>query len=321
MKLPCADQPIFPVGRNTPLVSWLNIMDISIRRIFQLCAAFIVVAVVYRAGNVGGDAIPAGDSALWDTLHTLIAPLARVYLSMFSSPATAILLSGGLILMGVLAVVWFVFLKIRPMLEQLDRLIGECGRASGQIGRQDALDRVLGTSFLGPDWRAWRASSGTGVRPSSYITLASLERSGLRLGLMQALPNYFVGLGLVLTFLGLIAGLWFATQGMRTADMAEARAALVQLLNSATFKFLTSVAGIAMSLMVSLTFRISVQSLRSRLDRLCDRIEEVAARAAPQAEAPPSLNGGAVLAERVGLLIQAIDRLESAIVKQSSLVG
>jgi len=28
-----------------------------------------------------------------------------------------------------------------------------------------------------------------------------------------------------------------------------------------------------------------------------------------------------VLAERVGLLIQAIDRLESAIVKQSSLVG
>jgi hypothetical protein len=301
-------------------------MDISIRRIFQLCAALILIAVVYRAANVSGGASPAGESALWDTLHTLIAPLARIYLSMFSSPATAILLSGGLVLTGILAVVWFVFLKVRPALEQLDRLIDDCARASGQIGREDGLDRVLGASFLGPDWRAWRALGAAGVRPSAYITLASLERSGLRLGLMQALPNYFVGLGLVMTFLGLIAGLWFASQGMRAADMIEARAALVHLLNSATFKFLSSVAGIAMSLVVSLAFRISVQSLRARLDRLCDRIEEVTARAAPPADAPvslasSSLNGGTVLAERIGLLIQSIDRLESAIVKQSSLVG
>jgi hypothetical protein len=163
--------------------------------------------------------------------------------------------------------------------------------------------------------------STAGVRPSAYITLASLERSGLRLGLMQALPNYFVGLGLVMTFLGLIAGLWFASQGMRAADMIEARAALVHLLNSATFKFLSSVAGIAMSLVVSLAFRISVQSLRIRLDRLCDRIEEATVRAAPPADAPASFNGGTVLAERIGLLIQSIDRLESAIVKQSSPVG
>ena len=295
-------------------------MDISIRRIFQLCAV-LVVAVIYRAGNAGLDTPSTGESALWDVLHTMIAPLARVYLSMFNSPATAILLSGGLVLAGILLVLWFVVLKVRPALSLLDRLTAECARAAARSGRQDGLDRVLGPSFLGPDWRAWRAAGTAGGRPSAYITLASLERSGLRLGLMQALPNYFVGLGLVLTFLGLIAGLWFATQGMRTADMAEARAALVQLLNSATFKFLTSVAGIAMSLVVSLAFRISIQSLRHRLDRLCDRIEEVAARAAPQAEAPPSLNGGAVLAERVGLLIQAIDRLESAIVKQSSLVG
>ncbi len=152
--------------------------------------------------------------------------------------------------------------------------------------RGDGLDRVLGPSFLGPDWRAWRAAGG---RPSAYITLESLERSGLRLGLMQALPNYFVGLGLVMTFLGLIAGLWFASQGMRTADMIEARAALVHLLNSATFKFLTSVAGIAMSLVVSLAFRIAVQSLRGRLDLLCDRIEEAAS--APPADARPPGSG------------------------------
>jgi hypothetical protein len=280
----------------------------------------IVVAVIYRAGNAGLDTPSTGESALWDTLHTLIAPLARVYLSMFNSPATAILLSGGLVLAGILLVLWFVFLKVRPALNQLDHLTEECARAIPRTGSWDALDRVLGPSFLGPDWRAWRTAGG---RPSTYITLASLERTGLRLGLMQALPNYFVGLGLVMTFLGLIAGLWFASQGMRTADMIEARAALVHLLNSATFKFLTSVAGITMSLIVSLAFRMAVQSLRGRLDLLCDRIEEAAARAARPADAASQggTDGGAVLAERITQLIQSIDRLESAIVKQSLPVG
>jgi hypothetical protein len=294
-------------------------MDISIRRIFQLCAVLIVVAAIYRAGNAGFEAPPTGESALWDTLHTLIAPLARVYLSMFASPATAILLAGGLVLAGILLVLWFVLLKVRPVLSQIDRLTSDCARAAIRGGNGEALDRVLGASFLGTDWRAWRAARESGARPSAYITLASLERSGLRLGLMQALPNYFVGLGLVMTFLGLIAGLYFASQGMRTADMIEARAALVHLLNSATFKFLTSVAGISMSLIVSLAFRISVQSLRTRLDLLCDRIEEAFAQERRPADAPSpaGADGGTVLAERLTQLVQSIDRLEAAIVQQT----
>ena len=155
-------------------------MDISIRRIFQLCAVLIVVAAIYRAGNTGFEAPSTGESALWDILHTLIAPLARVYLSMFGSPATAILLSGALVLAGILLVLWFVFLKVRPMLSLLDRLASDCARAPVQGGHGEGLDRVLGPSFLGPDWRAWRAAGDSGARPSAYITLGSLERSGLR---------------------------------------------------------------------------------------------------------------------------------------------
>lgn len=288
-------------------------MDISIRRIFQLCAVLIVVAAIYRAGNTGFETAAADESTLWDTIHLLIAPMARVYLAMFGSPATAVLLAGGLVLAGILIVLWFVLLKVRPMLSRLDRLASDCARAPVQFGRGEGIDRVLGPSFLGPDWRAWRTASDSGVRPSAYITLASLERSGLRLGLMQAMPNYFVGLGLVMTFLGLIAGLWFASQGMRTADMTEARTALVHLLNSATFKFLTSVAGISMSLIVSLIFRMSVQSLSLRLTLLCDRIEEATARSARMADPPQaSPDGGAVLAERITHLVHSIDRLEAA---------
>ena len=98
--------------------------------------------------------------------------------------------------------------------------------------------------------------------------------------------------------------------------MIEARAALVHLLNSATFKFLTSVAGIAMSLMVSLAFRIAVQSLHPRLDRLCDRIEEATRRGASRPRPAPDRTGsGAVLAERIATVSTSIDRLESAIVE------
>ncbi|EWY40648.1 hypothetical protein N825_34795 [Skermanella stibiiresistens SB22] len=299
-------------------------MDISIKRIFQLCAAFIVVATIYRAGNGGLETQSSSDTVLWDTLHALIAPLARVYLAMFNSPATAILLSGGLVMAGILLVVWFVYLKVRPVSRELDRLIQDCARAPVQTGRLDGLDRVLDSSLLGTDWRAWRAAGPGAGRPSAYLTLASLDRSGLRLGLVQSMPNYFVGLGLVMTFLGLIAGLWFASQGMRTADMVEARTALVHLLNSATFKFLTSVAGIGMSLVISLAFRISVQSLRDRLDLLCDRVEDAVARASFSLVAPALPNvsdGSAALAEQIPRLISSIDRLEQAIVRQSARIG
>ena len=182
----------------------------------------------------------------------------------------------------------------------------------------------MAASFLGSDWRAWRAAcagEAGGIRPSSFITLHSLERLGLRLGLMQALPNYFVGLGLVMTFLGLIAGLHFASRGMQTADMVEARGALVHLLNSATFKFLTSVAGIAMSLVLSLVFRICVQSLHTRMSELCDRIEAVTAEAVLAAAAPAApLRPDSQLAEQIGSLTQAIERLEASVAKQSAAV-
>ena len=161
-------------------MSWLNKMDISIRRIFQLCAALVVVAVIYRAGNAGLDTPSASKSALWSVLHTLIAPLARVYLSMFSSPATAILLSGGLVLAGILLVLWFVFLKVRPALSQLDRLTAECARATGRIGRRgqprpgagrqlpgSGLARVAGRPAWRPSvpispWHRWSAPLRTG---------------------------------------------------------------------------------------------------------------------------------------------------------------
>ena len=49
------------------------------------------------------------------------------------------------------------------------------------------------------------------TRPSEYF---NHEASGLTFPIFHALPNYFVGFGLLFTFLGIVAALYFASKGV-----------------------------------------------------------------------------------------------------------
>ena len=112
------------------------------------------------------------------------------------------------------------------------------------------------------------------VRPAAYFNLQATVEAGFHLPFWQALPNYFVGFGLLCTFLGLVSGLHFAAAGVASADAALARESLRDLLDAATFKFLTSIAGVLASLSLSVFVRTQVQSLPSVLDRLCSALEK-----------------------------------------------
>jgi hypothetical protein len=83
------------------------------------------------------------------------------------------------------------------------------------------------------------------VRPSFYLNLQDL---GLHFPGFHALPNVFVGLGLLFTFIGLVAALHFAAQGVGEADLDRTQIALTNLLHAATFKFHTSIAGLLSSI-------------------------------------------------------------------------
>jgi hypothetical protein len=124
-------------------------------------------------------------------------------------------------------------------------------------------------------------------RPDLYLNARSLERAGIRLRFLQGLANDFVGIGLVFTFLGLVAGLYFASRGMLAADLGSARTALVQLLHASTFKFLTSITGIAMSLLSSWAHRLLVNRLYAQLDEVTTLVEE---------NLPPVINAALVSA-------------------------
>ncbi|MBX9803343.1 MAG: anti-phage defense ZorAB system protein ZorA [Caulobacteraceae bacterium] len=80
-------------------------------------------------------------------------------------------------------------------------------------------------------------------RPSVFF-----GRVAPRLAYLTFASNVFVGVGLILTFLGLIVALGQAAQGMSGDDVGAAKAALAGLLTVAGAKFFTSVGGLVASI-------------------------------------------------------------------------
>jgi hypothetical protein len=114
----------------------------------------------------------------------------------------------------------------------------------------------------------------------------------------------FVAFGLLATFLGLIAALTFASEGMASNDMASMQAAIRDLLSAASSKFVTSIAGVGLSILLRLLERFLTYDLRRRLDRLSDAIE-LGVRVDRDAQS-------ASLAQRVGQLVERLDVTDRA---------
>ncbi|EME68216.1 hypothetical protein H261_19496 [Paramagnetospirillum caucaseum] len=129
------------------------------------------------------------------------------------------------------------------------------------------------------------------VRPGDFINLTELEHSGLKLKWFHNIPGIFVGVGLLFTFIGLVAALFFASQAIHAVggdgvdaatQTAEMQKALSQLLSTATFKFWTSIAGLGSSIVLGMLYRFLVRSLDRSLDALCRQIERCTLTVTPE---------------------------------------
>jgi hypothetical protein len=244
----------------------------------------------------------AGD---WSSLKSFVTPFAALYLETFNNPATALSLSVSMVVIGVSSIAIYWVRKVGPASRELKHIIGQLGKITSTPGSRVAFhstDDILAQShLLSRSWKLYRATltaTAEGGRaalhqPSLYLNARSLERAGIRLRFLQGLANDFVGIGLVFTFLGLVAGLYFASRGMLAADLGSARVALVQLLHASTFKFLTSITGIGMSLLSSWAHRLLVNRLYAQLDEVTTLVEEnlppatnPALASAPEAQKP-----------------------------------
>jgi hypothetical protein len=154
-------------------------------------------------------------------------------------------------------------LLIRVALRAATRALGpgDHQRFAEQFDR--VSQRLRQHALIGHAWREFEETLvrtddvvRNTVRPQAFINLAHAREHLSGLKMMASIPGFFVGLGLLLTFIGLVLALNKAA-GSTTAGSASAMtAALSGLLDAATFKFSTSIAGLGASLVLSLCFRL-----------------------------------------------------------------
>ena len=125
---------------------------------------------------------------------------------------------------------------------------------------------------------------------AAYFNEASLLSPRLGLRHTEALPNYFTGLGILGTFIGLSAGIYLAHESLvaptelagGTAQAADPNAIMVgmtDLLGGAALAFVTSVCGLSASLTFGWYSRHRIDTVRQAIDgwnhALDERVELV----------------------------------------------
>ena len=110
------------------------------------------------------------------------------------------------------------------------------------------------------------------IPPENFFTP---DKLGMNFAAFRAMANYFVGVGLLLTFFGLAAALFFASESITAGggDVAKTQEALQKLLNAATLKFMTSIAGLLSSIVLSVFVLFASRHVSGLCASICEELE------------------------------------------------
>ena len=131
------------------------------------------------------------------------------------------------------------------------------------------------------------------VRPADFINIHDAEHSGLDIKWFHSLSAVYVGVGLLFTFAGLVAALYFSSAAINAvistaaapdggSHDADVQRALAQLLNTATFKFLTSIAGLGCSIVLAYLDGRWRAKIQHGFDELCRELERCTVMVTPE---------------------------------------
>lgn len=227
-----------------------------------------------------------GILALLSAVREYLVPL----FELFRDERVAIALAIALIVIATCSALWFWLRHMLPWLGALKQAQARIAGAAGTTAfceRFGEIDGLLsGNSRLAHGWSefketlifpddiARRPLILNTARPQTYFNVQAAIDAGLPLPAYLALPNLFVGLGLLFTFIGLVAALHFAAQGVTSPDVVKAQLSLQALLKAATFKFMTSIVGVGISIVMSAWLRRVVGKLRQRFEAFCAALEQ-----------------------------------------------
>ena len=223
-------------------------------------------------------------------------------IALFSRPGSALLLALGIFAFAgtVLAVTWW--REVRPLSRALLNRILVVGGvalsregAAAEFGRQfDGVQQAMMRSQpAAPDLqRGWIEYRQTFVELDDAAVSTSAHAGDFFGGAGRAgrtlewWANIFVAIGLLFTFLGIVAALSQATRAIDSGGgAAQVQAALGALLSIAAAKFWTSVAGIGSSLMLRIVGRRWRDALEGYEAELCEALDACVTHISPQSVA------------------------------------
>lgn len=220
---------------------------------------------------------------------------AATLFTLFHDEAFPLLLAGGVLAAAVVLAAAYLLFVVIPIRFELGRLRRAVNHYAGEPEFAADFDfiaaRLKRSGLVGHAWSEFRETLvvpeqpghvvQNTTRPHTFINYHNALDRSTALRLMPHLPNYFVGVGLLLTFVGLVAALNFANSTVG-GDIDAAILGLQDLLAAATFKFWTSIAGLVSSILLSFFFRLYGLALESGFGHLCRALESKMLFATPQ---------------------------------------
>jgi ABC-type transporter Mla subunit MlaD len=149
--------------------------------------------------------------------------------------------------------------------------------------------RLLNHPLIGHAWKEFDETLlkggtviGNTVRPSSFVNVGIARERLFGLKMMPSIPGYFVGVGLLLTFIGIVLALSKAGEATASGSSDAMQAAMADLLRIASFKFSTSIAGLGASIVLAFSFKVFTIGIERAFSAFNDAVEQRLRYTAPQ---------------------------------------
>lgn len=161
--------------------------------------------------------------------------------------------------------------------QQRQAFAAELGNIAEKLQAQDLVRKPWAAyeSTIVVTQHSGRPAVRSADEPSRWFNANLFRTAGVDLRYHAAMPNLLVGAGLLATFFGLTVALMSA-QGVVSGDAGARNAALSALLGAASLKFITSLAGMILSIFYALCRKRFIGRVETRIDDICVRLEELA---------------------------------------------
>ncbi|KSB90545.1 hypothetical protein AS593_13800 [Caulobacter vibrioides] len=202
-------------------------------------------------------------------------PITSLVVSVFSAPGAALIMAGAILALAVGLIFQSGHFEFAPLKDDLARrtdLLSELNGSDPQKAFAEAfpvIDKRLGGSAyptLELGWATYRgqlAQTADGRLASSIHAVDAFEHADGPARTLEWWANLLVAIGLVITFMGIVAALTEAVDAMQRQGGAGMQTALMGLLAVAATKFWTSIAGVLGSIVLRLVARRRRQAIES----------------------------------------------------------